>query len=92
MLKSVLMYFFATASIAVLLSITALVFVILQSGYAQPSALCVMLVYLAYWPVLLLGWDAHDMFTSFSVIPINIFLWGIIGGLLSLSRRIFRGG
>lgn len=92
MLKSVLIYSFAAALISATLSIIALVLVVSQSGYAQPSALCITLVYLAYWPVLLLGWSAHDMFTSFSVIPINIFLWAIIGGLLSLSRRIFGGG
>jgi hypothetical protein len=92
MLKSVLISSFATASIAALLSIVALVFVVLQSGYAQPSALCIIAVYLAYWPVLLLGWSAHDMFTSFSVIPINIFLWGIVGALLMLIRRTLGSG
>src|SRR5713101_8130666 len=55
-----------------ILSIAALVIVISQSGYGQPSAVCTVLVYLAYWPVLLVGWSAHELFVSFWVIPMNV--------------------
>lgn len=92
MFKFALTYSLAVAAIAALLSVVALVFVVLQSGHAQPSRFCIVLVYLAYWPVLLSGWNAAEMFTSFLVIPINIFLWSIVGGLLALTKRRLCGG
>jgi len=70
-----------------ILSIAALVIVISQSGYGQPSAVCTVLVYLAYWPVLLVGWSAHELFVSFWVIPMNVVAWGLAGLLLGMIRQ-----
>lgn len=74
------------------LSIAAPIIVISQSGYGEPSTVCTVLVYLAYWPVLLVGWSAHELFVSFWVIPMNVVFWGLAGLLLgvigqALSRR-----
>ena len=79
-------HFIAFASVAALLSIAALGIVVLESGYAQASKLCVAVVYLAYWPVLLLGVDAHLMFRSFWVVVLNVVAWGLLGVIVGLLR------
>jgi hypothetical protein len=69
-----------------ILSIVALVVVISQSGYAEPSNMSIVLTYLAYWPMLLIGIKPHNLFVSFWLVPANIAAWSIIGSLVALIR------
>jgi hypothetical protein len=77
-------YTIAATVVGAVLSIVALVFVIAESGYDHASVLCAVLVYVAYWPLLLIGKNAHDLFLSFWVIPINVSVWAVIGFCASM--------
>ena len=80
-------YTIAATIIGAVLSVVALVFVIAESGYGHASGLCALLVYVAYWPMLLFGQSAHDLFLSFWVIPINVGAWAVTGFCASMVRR-----
>ncbi len=62
-----------------LLSIIALIVVVSESGNAQASTLCTVLVYVGYWPMLVMGWNVQNLFTSFWLLPVNLIGWGLIG-------------
>lgn len=85
--KSAVRYAVVTSLLGAGLSIAGLIIVISQSGYGWPSVLCVVLVYLGYWPVLLIGWSPHDLFVSFWVIPVNVAAWSLVGLLLGWTRQ-----
>jgi hypothetical protein len=80
-------YIIAATIVGAVLSALAFIFVIAESGYGHASVLCTVLVYVAYWPMLLIGQNAHDLFLSFWVIPINIGAWAVIGFCASMIRR-----
>jgi hypothetical protein len=69
------------------MSIIALVFVVSQSGYASASRLCTALVYAAFWPVLLTGYDMRFVFRTLWIIPVNIAIWATIAFLLGCVIR-----
>lgn len=70
-----------------ILSVIALILVVSQSGYAQPSAISTIVVYVAYWPMLLMGWSTHSLFVSFWVLPANVIVWSLTGFLVGSLRR-----
>ena len=80
-------YTIAATIVGAALSVIALVFVIAETGYDHASGLCAVLVYVAYWPMLLIGQSAHDLFLSFWVIPINVGAWAVVGFCASMIRR-----
>lgn len=80
-------YTIAATIVGAVLSVVALIFVIAESGYDHASVLCTVLVYVAYWPMLLIGQSAHDLFLSFWVIPINVGAWAVTGFCASIIRR-----
>ena len=86
--RSAFGYALLAALLGGILSIAALIIVISQSGYGQPSTVCIVLVYLAYWPVLLVGWSAHELFVSFWVILMNVVAWGLAGLLVGMIRQV----
>ena len=69
------------------LSIIALIVAVSQSGFGRPSLICAILVYLAYWPLLLTGWSTHNLFVSFWVLPVNVIGWSLVGFLYGLLRK-----
>jgi hypothetical protein len=85
-LKAAGRYCSYTTAIGALLSIIALIVVISQSGLGRPSLVCTILVYLAYWPMLLTGWSTHNLFVSFWVLPANLIGWSLVGFLYGLLR------
>ena|ERR1700680_1935892 len=85
--RSAFGYALVAALLGGVLSIAALIIVISQSGYGEPSTACTVLVYLAYWPVLLVGWSAHELFVSFWVILMNVVAWGLAGLLVGMIRQ-----
>ena len=74
--------------IGVILSVAALIMVILESGYAHASRACTSLVYVAYWPVMIAGWDTRDIFVSFWIIPINILGWTVVVYLFGIVTQV----
>jgi hypothetical protein len=64
----------------------ALIVVVSQSGYGRPSLVSTILVYLAYWPMLLTGWRTPNLFVSFFVLPANVIGWSLVGFLFGLLR------
>ena len=85
-LKAAGRYSSYTIVLGALLSIIALIVVISQSGFGRPSLVCTILVYLAYWPMLLTGWSTHSLFVSFWVLPVNLIGWGLVGFLYGALR------
>ena len=69
-----------------ILSIIAFIVVISQSGFGRPSLACAILVYLAYWPMLLAGWSSHNLFVSFWVLPANLIGWSLVGFFYGFLR------
>ena len=69
-----------------LLSVIGLIVVISQSGQAKASVLCTILVYLGYWPMLMMGWKTQNLFTSFWLLPVNLIGWSLIGLLIGWFR------
>ena len=84
--KAACRYCSYTTVIGALLSIIALIVVISQSGFGRPSLVCAILVYLAYWPMLLTGWSTHNLFVSFWVLPANLIGWSLVGFFYGLLR------
>src|ERR1700730_18155432 len=71
-MKRAVRYAVGGCVIGAVLSVTALILVIAQSRYAHASPTCALLVHIAYWPVLIVGWDARELFASSAVILVNI--------------------
>lgn len=73
-----------------ILSMMALIVAISQSGFGKASAIGAILVYLAYWPMLLIGWSHESLFVSFWLLPMNLIGWaasGFVVGLLPKETR-----
>ena len=85
-LKAAGLYCTYTTLFGAILSIIALIVVISQSGFGRPSLVCTVLVYLAYWPMLLTGWGTHNLFVSFWVLPANLIGWSLVGFFYGLLR------
>jgi hypothetical protein len=85
-LKAAGRYCIYTTLAGAILSMIALIVVVSQSGYGRPSLVCTILVYLAYWPMLLTGWSTHNLFVSFLVLPANVIGWSLVGFLFGLLR------
>lgn len=85
-LKTAGRYCIYTTVIGVVLSMIALIMVVSQSGHSQPSVVSAFFTYVAYWPLLLVGWSTHNLFVSFWVIPINVIGWCLIGFVFGLFR------
>src|SRR2546421_7352462 len=73
--------------VGVILGVASLIVVILESGYAHASRVCALFVYIAYWPVIIIGWDMHDLFVSFWVIPANVLGWTIVAYLSGIVTQ-----
>jgi hypothetical protein len=69
-----------------LLSVTALIGVISQSGDPKASMFCTVLVYLGYWPMLATGWSTHNLFASFWLLPVNLIGWSVVGLVVGWFR------
>jgi hypothetical protein len=87
-LKSVGRYGRYAALLGAIFSIAALIVVVSQSGSERPSLVCTILVYVGYWPMLLMGRTLQELFVSFWLIPMNVICWGIVGCLLGLLRSM----
>ena len=85
-LKAAGRYCIYTTLAGAILSMIALIVVVSQSGYGRPSLVSTILVYLAYWPMLLMGWRTHNLFVSFFVLPANVIGWSLVGFLFGLLR------
>jgi hypothetical protein len=85
-LKAAGRYCIYTTLIGAILSMIALIVVVSQSGYGRPSLVCSILVYVAYWPMLLMGWSTQNLFVSFVVLPANVIGWSLVGFLFGLLR------
>jgi ABC-type proline/glycine betaine transport system permease subunit len=85
--RSACKHFFGFTFVATLLGVATMGFVVLQSGNARASTFCIAAVYLTYWPMLLLGFDVHNMFTSLPVVGLNAVAWGAIGLIIALLRK-----
>ena len=44
-------------------SVVARILVVSQSGYAAASRVCSILVYVAFWPLLIIGYDMRYVFS-----------------------------
>lgn len=84
--KIAVRYALYAALLGAVLSVITLVVIVLQSGYNQPSLFATILVYLSYWPMLLVGWSAHNLFVSFVVLPLNLIGWILVGFVLGWLR------
>lgn len=85
-IKRAAWYCLYTVVIGGVLSMMALIVAVSQSGFGKPTPLATIIVYLAYWPMLLTGWTTHNLFASFWVLPTNLIGWGAVGFFCGLIR------
>ena len=88
-MKRTLLYGVLGLLVGAILSVCALVSVVSQTGYAHASPGSALLVYVSYWPLLVIGWDARELFVSFWVIALNILAWGLVGLLFGIVAKAF---
>lgn len=74
------------ALLGAVLSVIALIVVVSQSGFSQSSVFATILVYVAYWPMFLMGWNADNLFVSFAALPVNLVGWVLVGFVLGWLR------
>ena len=86
-LKTAGRYCIYTTLVGAVLSMIALIMVVSQSGYDRPSLVATILIYLSYWPMLLVGWSTHNLFVSFWILPINLIGWSVVGLVFGLVQK-----
>ena len=88
-MKRTLLYGVLGLLIGGILSVCALLSVISETGYAHASHGSALLVYVSYWPLLVIGWDTRELLASFWVIALNILAWGLAGLLFGIVGKVF---